>query len=656
MCGIAGWIRRAGVDREEALGIGEQMSGQLHHRGPDDAGIWYDSEAGVVLVHRRLSILDLSPAGHQPMVSASGRYVLVFNGEIYNHSVLREELETAGQAPPWRGHSDTETLLAAFEAWGVERTLKRTVGMFALALWDRQERNLFLARDRIGEKPLYYGFQNGVFLFGSELKALRQHPCFGGVIDRNALASYFRYQYVPAPYSIYNGIHKLLPGCYLKVSQQAVAEQTSGDALHPQPYWSLEEIVGRRRAQPFVGDETAALAQLEQLLSDAVRLQMVADVPVGAFLSGGIDSSTVVALMQAHSSRPVRTFTIGFYEREYNEAEYALAVAKHLATEHTELYVTTREAMEVVPLLPQIYDEPFADSSQIPTFLVCRLARQQVTVALSGDGGDELFGGYPRYFLATQVWQQLKRVPSALRTLLAAAVDKLPAEQLGYLTKVPPLKGWNARSAAHRKERMLQLLRMPSLKEVYRDRTSHWKEPADLVIGSEEPPTLHDQSLSLFPPEELHHWMMYVDMLTYLPDDILVKVDRAAMSVSLETRIPLLDHRVVEFIWSLPLGMKVQQGKGKWLLRQLLYRYVPPSLVERPKSGFGIPIDEWLRTGLREWAEDLLHEGRLRQEGYLVPDLIARRWQEHVGEEANWGYYLWDILMFEAWLRHYHAQ
>lgn len=589
------------------------------------------------------------------MVSASGRYVLVFNGEIYNHSLLREQLEMTRQAPAWRGHSDTETLLAAFEAWGVEHTLKQTVGMFALALWDRQERDLFLARDRIGEKPLYYGFQNGVFLFGSELKALRQHPCFEGVIDRNTLASYFRYQYVPAPYSIYKGIYKLLPGCYLKVSKQTVSGQTSGGSLHPQPYWSLQEVLERRGVQPFTGSEVDALAHLEHLLSEAIRLQMVADVPVGAFLSGGIDSSTVVALMQAQSSRPVRTFTIGFYEEQYNEAEYARAVAKHLGTEHTELYVTTNEAMEVVPLLPHVYDEPFADSSQIPTILVCRLARQQVTVALSGDGGDELFGGYPRYFLAAQVWQQLKRVPSALRKFLATAVDKLPAEQLRYLAKLPPLRGWNVRSAAHRKERMLQLLRMPSLKEVYRDRTSHWKEPAALVIGSEEPPTLHEQSLSLFSPEELHHWMMYVDMLTYLPDDILVKVDRAAMSVSLETRIPLLDHRVVEFIWGLPLYMKVREGRGKWLLRQLLYRYVPPNLVERPKSGFGIPIDEWLRTGLREWAEDLLHEGHLRQEGYLVPDLISRRWQEHVREEANWGYYLWDILMFEAWLRQYHA-
>lgn len=651
MCGIAGWL-----GFESATVVATMMGDTLVHRGPDDGGSWIDANAGVALVHRRLSILDLSPAGHQPMVSCSGRYVIAFNGEIYNHLELRAELEkvgAGGTAPvSWRGHADTETLLAAIEAWGVEATLKKSVGMFALALWDRESRTLTLARDRMGEKPLYYGWQGRTFLFGSELKALRAHPEFQGEVDRDVLALYLRYNYVPAPYSIYKRIFKLPPGAY--------ATLTASDSPGMQPrltfYWRVLDAAARPVREEL--DGATALAELDAALRRAIGGQMVADVPLGAFLSGGIDSSTVVALMQVQSNRPVKTFTIGFHEKGYNEAEHAHAVAAHLGCEHTELYVTPEQAMAVIPHLPDLYDEPFADSSQIPTFLVAQLARQHVTVSLSGDGGDELFGGYNRYFWATRIWRGLGFVPHALRAGMAGAMTGLsPAawnrlfELAGFMLPAR-LRYANPGDKLHK---LAEMLGARSPEEVYLYLVSQWKRPTDLVSGASEPPTVLTDHQRWAPLERFESRMMYLDQMSYLPDDILVKVDRAAMGVSLETRAPFLDHRMVEFAWQLPMRMKIRDGQGKWLLRQLLYRYVPREMIDRPKMGFGVPIDVWLRGPLREWAEALLSAERLLREGYFKPEPIREKWQEHLSGRRNWAYYLWTVLMFQSWLERQHA-
>lgn len=639
MCGLAGFFSPAKLTADAAE-VARQMSEAIIHRGPDDTGVWVDAVAGIALAHRRLSILDLSPAGHQPMASNGGRYVIVFNGEIYNHLELREAL--AGMA--WRGHSDTETLLAAFEAWGIEATLKKCVGMFALALWDCETRSLTLARDRMGEKPLYYGWQGDVFLFGSELKALRAHPAFLGEIDRDALALYLRHNYVPAPYSIYHGIAKLPPGSWLTLPADApVAVETF--------YWRARDAA-QADVRRDLNDETAA-GELDTLLRRAVGGQMVADVPLGAFLSGGVDSSTVVALMQSQSERPVQTFTIGFHEAGYNEAEQARAVAAHLGTEHTELYVTAEQAMAVIPRLPALYDEPFADSSQIPTLLVSELARRHVTVSLSGDGGDELFGGYNRYMWASRIWRSLGWAPRPLRAALAGVLTSLPPAAwngvfAGLSAFLP--KRWRYANPGDKLHKLAGILAVHSPEEIYLALVSHWQQSADMVIGATESATVLTDARQWADVPDFASRMMYLDQMTYLPDDILTKVDRAAMDVSLETRVPLIDHRVVEFAWQLPLSMKIRNGQSKWLLRQVLYRYVPRELIERPKMGFGIPLDAWLRGPLRDWAEALLDESRLRQEGYFYPEPIRQKWAEHLSGQRNWSYHLWDVLMFQAWL------
>lgn len=637
MCGFAGVYART-PPSEDSL---RRMGLAIAHRGPDDSGVWLDPEAAVGLVHQRLSIVDLSLAGHQPMASACGRYVIAFNGEIYNHSELRQTLAH----PSWHGHSDTETLLVAIATWGIEATLNQCIGMFAFALWDRKGNTLTLARDRLGEKPLYYGWQGETFLFGSELKALRAHPAFRAEIDRDALTLFLRHNAIPAPYSIYQDIHKLPPGTYLQLHAGQKDAQ-------PVAYWSARQVAETGQRNLFRGSDAEAVAELERLLGQAVGGQMVADVPLGAFLSGGIDSTTIVALMQAQSARPVKTFTIGFNEEGYNEAEYAHAVARHLGTEHTELYVTPRDAMGVIPSLSTIYDEPFADSSQIPTCLVSRLARSHVTVSLSGDGGDELFGGYNRYFWARNIWRKLGWAPRPLRAALA-----------GVLTTVPPTS-WNiafqkleqwlpARlryaNPGDKLHKAAEILAVCSPEEIYLGLVSHWKNPAQLVIGSHEPLTLLTDPAYRADLPDFEHRMMYLDTVTYLPDDILTKVDRAAMSVSLETRVPLLDHRVVEFAWSLPLDMKIRHGQGKWLLRQVLYRHVPQAIMERPKMGFGVPIDHWLRGPLKAWAAALIEPGRLAQEGFFDPAPIQRKWLEHQAGTRNWSYYLWDVLMFQQW-------
>jgi asparagine synthase (glutamine-hydrolysing) len=632
MCGIAGFFRPAGLSAaaaEHALG---DMSAILSHRGPDDSGIWVDADSGVALGHRRLSILDLSPAGHQPMMSPSGRFMLVFNGEIYNHADIRREIELLDPASPWRGHSDTEILLSAFERWGVESSLKKTVGMFAFALWDRRERNLILARDRIGEKPLYYGWQGDVFLFGSELKALRAHPAFRGSIDRSVLAGYFRDGYIAAPHSIYQGIFKLMPGTYMQFS----AREPCGVAPRPRTYWSLREVAARGLAEPFVGSDAEAVSRLDFELLRAVAGQCVADVPLGGFLSGGIDSSTIVALMQAQSRRPVKTFTIGFREDEYNEAGHAKLVARQLGTDHTELFVTAREAMEVIPRLASLYDEPFGDSSAIPTLLVSQMARRHVTVALSGDGGDELFGGYARYQRTADIWSKLRHVPYVARKMVSLGVSALSRHS-------------RTTSMREKTARMAQYLGARNAAAVYRAQMAQRLDAHELVMdsGVSSSRAVPDAD---FARDDIYSTMMYTDASTYLPDDILVKVDRASMSVGLEARVPMLDHRVVEFALQLPLQMKVRGRSGKWLLKQVLGKYVPDSRPERLKMGFGVPVGEWVKGPLREWSESLLCEERLRRGDFLNPKRAREQWTRHLAGESGGGDCVWHVLAFQAWL------
>ena len=641
MCGIAG-ILGAGADAETVT----RMTRALVHRGPDDEGIWVKRDAELAFGHKRLAIIDPSPAGHQPMLSPSGRYVITFNGEIYNHADLRREIESSGQMIEWRGHSDTETLLAGIDLWGIKATLKRASGMFALALWDQKQRALTLARDRLGEKPLYYGRlegKHGAFLFASELKALNQHPQFNPEIDREALGLFVRYLAVPAPLSIYRGISKLLPGTMLTVR---------GGAGEPvvEEYWSGAEVARAGAANPIRLSSEEAARKLEAILERAVGRQMIADVPLGAFLSGGVDSSTVVAIMQKLSPRPVKTFTIGFHEKAYNEAQHAKLTAIELGTEHRELYVTPQEAMAIIPRLPTIYDEPFADSSQIPTYLVSALAREEVKVALSGDGGDELFGGYDRYLITAGLWDKIAGIPRPLRAAAAKALTIVPASVWtrfgdtagGLLPRTLRLK-----RLGDKVHKSADMLCSESLDSLYDGMLSLWRDP-ELVIGAPR------ANLTILSDAELLgelsgvERMMAQDMLGYLTNDILVKVDRAAMAVSLETRVPLLDPELVEFAWRLPLDMKIRGGTTKWLLRKVLYRHIPEKLIDRPKMGFGIPLDSWLRGPLRDWAEALLDERKLAQQGFFSPAQIRSTWDAHLNGHNNQSK-LWTILMFQSW-------
>ena len=656
MCGIAGFLGGERFTPEEASSIARGMADTVAHRGPDDAGVWIDRAAEVALAYRRLAVIDPSPAGRQPMQSASGRSVIVFNGEIYNHLDLRRQIEAQRpNARTWRGHSDTETLLAAIECWGVEEALQAATGMFAFAFWDREERTLCLARDRMGEKPLYYGWQNGVFLFGSELKALAAHPAFEGDVDRDALALLLRHGYIASPWSIYKGVRKLPAGTYIKLVAGASPQRRIGELPEPRRYWSLREVVAAGQAQPFEGTPEDAVDTLHRLLLRAVRGQMAADVPLGAFLSGGIDSSTVVALMQAQSTRPVRSFTVGFDESGYNEAEYAKAVARHLGTDHTELYISPQDAMDVIPRLPDLFDEPFADSSQIPTFLVAGLARRHVTVALSGDGSDELFGGYGHYVSTPRRWRLLSSVPVPLRRFVAAAIMAAQAHGAG---SVPD--GVLGHGAMDRRLHQLQakahtlalLANCGTQEEFHRLSLSHWRNPSSVVLGASESETALTESMLWPDALEFAARLMAVDSLSYLPDDILVKVDRASMGVSLETRAPFLDRHVMEFVWRLPLSFKIRNARSKWILRQVLDKYVPTRLVERPKAGFSIPLASWLRGPLRDWAETLLDARRLRAEGFFDPWPVRRKWHEFLNAHSQCEQHIWSILMFQAWLDH----
>lgn len=631
MCGIAGILQGRGTKAPVSERVLEAMGQRLVHRGPDDFGLWSDVDAGIGLAHTRLSIVDLSAAGHQPMVSASGRYVLVFNGEIYNHLDIRRQIDRQG-APNWRGRSDTETLLAAIDLWGLDPALKMSVGMFAVAVWDRRDRRLLLARDRMGEKPLYYGWQNGTFLFGSELKALRCHPDFGNEVESSAVPLYMRHGYIPAPWSIWKGVRKLLPGTWISISPERPDELPE-----PVAYWSLVDVATEGQKNRFDGAPSEAVDALEKLLGEAISGQRLADVPLGAFLSGGVDSSTVVALMQSQSTQPVRTFTIGFDEAGFNEAEHAKSVARHLGTVHTEMYVTPAEAREVIPNLPEMYDEPFGDSSAIPTYLVSRLAREHVTVALSGDGGDELFGGYDRYSLFARWQGRMASIPAPLRKMLHVGVRQVP---IGPDSR--HRRRWHILS---------DVLGAGHDAQLYRALSAHWLPSDNVVLDpSEAPYWLNDEALQLTLGEPLDHAVMG-DMQTYLPDDVLTKVDRAAMAISLETRVPLLDHRIVEWSWTLPVKLKGGGGHEKRVLKDLLYRYVPRDMMERPKMGFGVPIGAWLRGPLRAWSEDLLDPAALKEQGWFDPMAIERKWRAHQDQTGRWEYLLWDVLMFQAWLR-----
>ncbi|MEJ8836230.1 asparagine synthase (glutamine-hydrolyzing) [Ramlibacter sp. AN1133] len=660
MCGITGYFRVSPSETSATgLALVRRMADALVHRGPDSAGYWHNSTGTVALGHRRLSILDLSEAGAQPMQSASGRYQIAFNGEIYNHQQLRTRLERELRAPQWRGHSDTETLLAAFECWGIEATLTMTVGMFAMALWDKQEQTLYLARDRFGEKPLYYGWAagapDGCFVFGSELKALRAFPGFTNAVCREAVAQYMRFMYVPAPLSIFEGVYKLEPGCLLAVRgmppgrppPRPITETEPHGSVTVHRWWSLADAAAAGMSDPLT-DEADALDRLDTQLQEAVRLQSLSDVPLGAFLSGGVDSSTIAAMLQEQAHTPIKTFTVGFEEADYDESQHARAVARHLGTEHHELFVTAAEARAVIPLLPAMFDEPFADSSQIPTHLVCRAARQHVTVALSGDAGDELFGGYNRYFWGPRIWSRVRFVPSRLRDALMAGVHRAAP---GTWNR------WLLRSGVVRPGEKLHKLAnalhgAQSINDLYANLATEWHRERHLVYGVHAAQT----SFPALPAPSSHAGgeaasrMMFWDAMTYLPDDILCKVDRAAMATSLETRVPFLDHRVAELAWRLPVSLKIRGNHGKWALRQVLYRRVPRELIERPKTGFSIPVGQWLVGPLREWAEHLLDEQRLRRDGFLDPVPVRRAWKEHLSGAYDRSGRLWAVLMFQAWL------
>jgi len=643
MCGITGFRGATGGDGDAII---RRMTGTLTHRGPDHQGTWADRVCGVWLGHARLSILDLSPSGHQPMRSNDGRYVITYNGEIYNFRSLKKSLEGLGHS--FHGSSDTEVILASISQWGLIEAVRRFNGMFAFSLWDRSDRVLHLVRDRLGEKPLYYGLAKQTFLFASELKSILAHPEFTPVVDREALALYLRFGAVPAPRCIYKGISKLPPGTILSLSDGALR------LPDPVPYWSLAAAVEAGAANPFSGSAEEATDELERLLKDSVKLRMESDVPLGAFLSGGVDSSAVVALMAAQSAKPIQTFTVGFDAASYDESGYAKAVARHLRTDHTEIRLRPEDAVAVIPRLPTLYDEPFADSSQIPTFLVSQLARKKVIVSLSGDGGDELFGGYNRNFVGRALWNKIRWLPLGLRRTAARSLREARSGKWDKLqfAAAPFLERYGTQGTFGDKcEKIADVLSMADPYALYERLVSNWDRPSEVLAHGVEPAAVAASAIQIDAMPDIAERMMFWDTIAYLPDDILVKLDRASMGVSLESRVPFLDHRVVEFAWRLPMDMKIRRRQGKWILRQVLERHVPASLFDREKMGFGMPVGDWLRGELRDWAESLLDRRQIEQDGYFRSDVILRRWKEHLEGKRNWQNQLWVILMFQAWLQ-----
>jgi asparagine synthase (glutamine-hydrolysing) len=639
MCGITGFLDPKHATARDAIATVRAMATTLAHRGPDDSGEWIDVKHGVSFAHRRLSVIDLSTTGHQPMVSASGRFVIVFNGEIYNHHEIRNHI-CASTSVKWHGTSDTETMLESFEVFGFHNTLVMAVGMFALAVWDRDKLILHLARDRIGEKPLYYGWQNELFLFGSELKAIRRHPKFTAEVDRQALHALLRHNCIPAPMTIYVGIRKLEPGSYLTLDSRS--SNVSIDK-----YWDKYSVWKQKCQNAFNGNLQEAVDIAHEKLSQSVRQQMVADVPLGAFLSGGVDSSTIVALMQSNTQRAVKTFTIGFADSQYDEAPFAREIAQHLGTDHTELYVSVDEALGMIEKLPTVYDEPFSDSSQLPTMLVSQLARQEVTVSLSGDGGDELFGGYRRYYATQKAWPTIQAIPNVLRKSIVWLLSNIPNRVYSAIGKIA---GQRFSQPAEKFRKIAEGLSAHTIVELYSKFITHWESPSDAIIESPNYDAKHH--LQRWLEEGADDAMMLADLSWYLPDDVLVKVDRAAMFCSLETRVPILDHRVVEFAWTLPTSMKVDSHGTKPILRGILNKYIPKKMFERPKMGFAVPIDRWLRGSLRNWAEALLLPSRLKSQGFFREDIVHKMWTEHLSGQRDWQYHLWDILMFQQWYEH----
>jgi len=650
MCGFSGFYARTGVSEE----VCANMTGKIISRGPDDSGIWVDHETGVILGHRRLSIQDTSDLGRQPMLSPSERYVVSYNGEIYNFKELKSDLESLGFI--FKSESDTEVLLASIEAWGLQQSLNRFSGMFAFALWDKNEKMLTLARDRMGEKPIYYGWSNNVFVFGSELKALKAHPDWCGEIDRGALSLYMRHSYIPSPFSIYKGIYKLIPGAFIQFS---VTDKSlfSPDKNLPESiqYWSARDVVERCVKEMSSASDSEATEELDKLLRKVVKERMISDVPLGAFLSGGVDSSVVASIMQQESEKPIKTFSIGFYEDGYNEAHHAKKIANHLGTDHTEMYVSFQQAIQVIPKLSKMYDEPFADSSQIPTYLVSKMAKKHVTVALSGDGGDEVFSGYNRYFLVESIWRKISVVPYWLVIVLQKILITIPPRVWDAFGCIFGLLVPSVRERTGDKlHKFASVLTAKTPENMYHRLVSHWNDPSSVVLNSIEPVSTLTNLENQIKLDGISQRMQFLDSISYLPDDILTKVDRASMYVSLEARVPLLSRRIFEFAWKLPENQKIKNGQSKWLLRQVLYKYVPSALIDRPKMGFGVPIDSWLRGPLRAWAEELLSEKRLEEDGFFDVIEIRKKWGEHLSGRRNWQHLLWNVLIFQMWLDEQH--
>jgi asparagine synthase (glutamine-hydrolysing) len=647
MCGVTGFLGgEKSYNLNDSSPIINSMLNKIHHRGPDDHGYWSDSNKGVNLGHKRLSIVDLSQTGHQPMHSISKRYVVVFNGEIYNHMKLRQNLVKENKSSNWVGTSDTETLLAGFDAWGIEKTITNCIGMFSLAIWDKANKTLNLIVDRIGEKPMYYGWQGvgktKTFLFGSELKALKEHPAFEKNINRDSLSLLMRHSYISHPNSIWKGIHKLEPGTILTISLNSSEPKLT-------KYWSAEQTIKNGRLTNNHLSKEEAISQLDILLKDIISKQMLADVPVGAFLSGGVDSSTIAAHMQAQSTSKIKTFTIGFNEDKQNEAEYAKKIAAHLGTEHTELILSSTDAKNIIPMIPTIYDEPFADSSQIPTYLVSKLARNEVKVALTGDGADEMLCGYNRYQVSNRLWSKFSGIPHNLRKIGSKTISSIPSGVLNSLHRVFPMVN-KSNNFSDRVYKGARLLQSKNFDQFYLDFISYWDNPESLIINSKEPKTSLNRNLESIENMTDIDRMMYLDLLSYLPGDILTKVDRASMAVSLETRLPFLDHRLIEFAWSLPNEYKYNNGQTKWILKEVLNKYIPKNLYDRPKQGFGIPINEWLKGSLKEWGEDLLSEEKLENQGFFDAKKVRKKWIEHQSGKSNWQHQLWNVLMFQSWL------